>query len=144
MIFMGEYNHTVDAKGRLIIPAKFRDNLGEEFVVSKGLDGCLFVHANNEWQKFVDKLLTMPSGKKDARQFARYFLAGAESVTVDKQGRVLLSEVLRTSAQISKDVVVIGVGSRIEIWSRDRWEGITENIDAEEIAEQMAQLGMGI
>jgi MraZ protein len=143
-MFMGEYNHTVDVKGRLIIPAKFRDSLGEEFVVSKGLDGCLFIHGNNEWQKFVDKLLELPSGKKDARQFARYFLAGAENVTVDKQGRILISEVLRTDAKIDKDVVVIGVGSRIEIWSRDRWEGITENIDAEEIAERMAALGIGI
>jgi MraZ protein len=143
-MFMGEYNHTVDVKGRLIIPAKFRESLGEDFVVSKGLDGCLFIHGNNEWQKFVDELLKLPSGKKDARQFVRYFLAGAESVNVDKQGRILVSEVLRTTANIDKDVVVIGVGSRVEIWSRDRWEGVTEDIDAEEIAEQMALLGMGI
>ncbi|MCL2050164.1 MAG: division/cell wall cluster transcriptional repressor MraZ [Lachnospiraceae bacterium] len=143
-MFMGEYNHTVDAKGRLIIPAKFRDSLGEEFVVSKGLDGCLFVLANNEWQKFVDKLLALPTGNKDARQLTRYFLAGAENVSVDKQGRILISEVLRKAAAIDKDVVVTGYGNRIEIWSRDRWEGVMEDVDAEEIAEKMALLGMGI
>lgn len=143
-MFMGEYNHTIDAKGRVIIPAKFRESLGEDFVVSKGLDGCLFIYSNHEWQKFVDKLLEMPSGKKDARQLKRYFLAGAENVSFDKQGRILLSEVLRTAAALDKDVVITGAAERLEIWSRDRWEGVTENIDAEEIAEQMALLGMGI
>ncbi|MCL2254018.1 MAG: division/cell wall cluster transcriptional repressor MraZ [Lachnospiraceae bacterium] len=141
-MFMGEYSHTVDVKGRLIIPAKFRESLGEEFVVSKGLDGCLFIHNNKEWQNFVSKLMELPSGKKDARQFSRYFLGGADNVTLDKLGRVLIPEVLRKNAAIDKEVVVIGVGSRIEIWSRERWEGIADDIDAEEIAEQMALLGI--
>ena len=143
-MFMGQYNHTIDAKGRLIIPAKFRDSLGEEFVVAKGLDGCLFVLGNEEWLEFVGKLEEMNSFSKDARQLKRYFLAGAETVIVDKQGRILISEVLRTAAAIDKDVVVTGNSKLIEIWSRDRWEGVTENIDAEEIAEKMAMLGMGI
>jgi len=142
-MFMGEYNHTVDTKGRLIIPAKFRDQLGEEFVVSKGLDGCLFIHGDAEWERFVENLMELNPLKEDTRKFRRYFLAGAERVTIDKQGRVLLPDALRSFAVIEKDVVVIGVGSRIEIWSRNKWEGVTEDVNAEEIAEQMALLGMG-
>jgi len=142
-MFMGLNNHTIDAKGRLIIPAKFRDSLGEEFVVSMGLDGCLYVVGNNEWQNFVDKLETMNPLMRNVRQLKRHFLAGAEKVTVDKQGRILIPENLRRTAEIDKDVVVIGNGKMIEIWSRDRWERATEEINAEEIAEQMA-MGMGI
>ncbi|MDR2546684.1 MAG: division/cell wall cluster transcriptional repressor MraZ [Lachnospiraceae bacterium] len=142
--FMGEFNHTVDVKGRLIIPVKFRESLGDEFVISKGLDGCLFVHGESEWQMFVDKLMELPSLKGDARQFRRYFLAGAETVTIDKQGRILIPEALRHFAGIDKEVVVIGVGTRLEVWSTSSWESVTENIDAEGIAEQMALLGMGL
>jgi MraZ protein len=142
-MFMGEYNHTVDDKGRVIIPVKFREDLGDDFVVSRGLDGCLFVHDNKEWQKFVEKLQEIPGGK-DARQFRRNFLAKAETASIDKQGRVLIPEKLRSEAAIEKEVVVIGVGNRIEIWNRDNWENASEDIDAEEIAEKMGQLGIGI
>ena len=120
-MFMGEYNHTIDAKGRLIIPSKFREVLGEEFVVTKGLDGCLFVFDNNEWSAFENKLKTLPITNKDARKFVRFFLAGAASVEVDKQGRILVPGVLREFSELLKDVVLIGVGSRVEIWSKERW-----------------------
>ena len=93
-MFMGEYNHTIDPKGRVIVPSKFRDALGEEFVVTKGLDGCLFVYDNKEWSAFEEKLKGLPVTNKDARSFVRFFLAGATTVEVDKQGRILLPGVL--------------------------------------------------
>ena len=133
-MFMGEYNHTIDAKGRLIVPSKFREALGDTFVVTKGLDGCLFVYDNKEWNAFEEKLKSLPLTNKEARQFARFFLAGAAEVEVDKQGRILVPNILREFAQISKDVVLIGVASRIEIWSRERFEGIASFEDMDEIA----------
>ena len=144
MMLMGEYNHTIDAKGRLIVPSKFREALGDTFVVTKGLDGCLFVYDNEEWQAFEEKLRSLPITNKEARQFARFFLAGAAEVEVDKQGRILVPNILREFAQISKDVVLIGVASRIEIWSKERFEGMASFEDMDEIAEHMAQLGLGI
>ena len=143
MMFMGEYNHTIDAKGRLIVPSKFREALGDTFVVTKGLDGCLFVYDNEEWQAFEEKLRSLPITNKEARQFARFFLAGAAEVEVDKQGRILVPNILREFAQISKDVVLIGVASRIER-SPERFEGMASFEDMDEIAEHMAQLGLGI
>ena len=140
-MFMGEYNHTIDAKGRLIIPAKFREVLGDEFVVTKGMDGCLFVFDNPEWQVFADKLRGLPMIDKEARQFTRFFLAGAAGVEVDKQGRILLPAVLREFADITKDVVLLGVVSRVEIWSRERWEGTVTYQDMEEISRHMVDLG---
>ena len=141
---MGEYNHTIDAKGRLIIPSKFRETLGEEFVVTKGLDGCLFVYDNNEWKSFEEKLKSLPLTNKDARQFVRFFLAGAAMAQVDKQGRILVPAVLREFAGLEKDVVLVGVASRVEIWSQERWESAISYDDMEEIAEHMAELGLGI
>lgn len=143
-MFMGEYNHTIDAKGRLIIPAKFREALGDDFVVTKGLDGCLFVYDNNEWDVFEQKLKSLPLTNKDARSFVRFFLAGAANVEVDKQGRILVPSVLREFAQLNKDVVMVGVASRIEIWSKERWDNTAIYDDVEEIAEHMAELGLGI
>lgn len=143
-MFMGEYNHTIDAKGRLIIPSKFREALGDEFVVTKGLDGCLFVFDGTEWSAFEEKLKALPITNKDARQFVRFFLAGAASVEVDKQGRILVPNVLREFADLSKDVTLIGVGSRIEIWDKGRYEGASAYDDMEEIAEHMAELGLSI
>lgn len=141
---MGEYNHTIDTKGRLIIPSKFRETLGEEFVVTKGLDGCLFVYDNNEWNCFEEKLKSLPLTNKDARQFVRFFLAGATTAEVDKQGRILIPSVLREFAALEKEVVLIGVASRVEIWSKNRWENAASYEDMEEIAEHMAELGLGI
>lgn len=143
-MFMGEYNHTIDAKGRLIIPAKFREVLGDEFVVTKGMDGCLFVFDNSEWQSFAEKLRSLPMIDKEVRQFTRFFLAGAASVEVDKQGRILIPSVLRDFAGITKDTVLIGVGSRIEIWSKDRWEGTVTYQDMDEISTHMVELGIGL
>ena len=143
-MFMGEYNHTIDAKGRLIIPSRFREVLGDEFVVTKGMDGCLFVFADPEWQAFEEKLRNLPMIDKEARQFTRFFLAGAASVEVDKQGRILLPAVLREFAGITKEAVLVGVGSRVEIWSKDRWEGTVTYQDMEEISRHMIELGIGI
>ncbi|HIW81957.1 MAG TPA: division/cell wall cluster transcriptional repressor MraZ [Candidatus Acetatifactor stercoripullorum] len=143
-MFMSEYNHTVDAKGRLIIPSKFREALGEEFVVSKGMDGCLFVYANDDWNAFEQKLTSLPLINKEARQFARFFLAGAATVELDKQGRILLPAALREFAGLDKDVVLVGVGSRIEIWSREKWEDMNADADMDDIASAMEGLGLTI
>ena len=143
-MFMGEYNHTIDAKGRLIIPSKFREQLGDEFVVTKGLDGCLFVYDNEEWQAFEETLKGLPLTSKDARQFERFFLAGAANVEVDKQGRILLPANLREFAGLDKDTVLAGVGSRIEVWSKERYLGEAVYEDMDGIAERMADLGLGI
>jgi MraZ protein len=134
----------VDAKGRLIIPAKFRDTLGEEFVVSKGMDGCLFVYANDDWNAFEQKLTSLPLINKEARQFARFFLAGAAQVELDKQGRILLPAALREFAGLDKDVVLVGVGSRIEIWSKEKWNAINEEEDMDAITAAMEGLGLTI
>lgn len=143
-MFMGEYNHTIDTKNRLIIPSKFREALGDEFVVTKGLDGCLFVYDNDAWAEFEEKLKGLPLTNKEARTFVRFFLAGAANVEVDKQGRILIPSVLKEFAGINKDVVLVGVASRIEIWSRERWEDVSSYEDMEDIAEHMAELGLGI
>ena len=143
-MFMGEYNHTIDAKGRLIVPSRFREILGDAFVVTKGLDGCLFVYDNEEWKLFEEKLRALPITNKEARQFVRFFLAGAAEVEVDKQGGILIPNVLREFAGLAKDVALVGVGSRIEIWSRERFEDTAAFDDMDEIAEHMAELGLGI
>ncbi len=143
-MFMGEYNHSIDAKGRVIVPAKFRESLGEEFVVTQGLDGCLFVFPNEEWNVFEEKLKTLPMANKDARKFVRFFLAGAAQLEVDKQGRILLPSVLREFAGLEKDVALVGVGSRVEIWDKQRWNESTTFDDMDEIAEHMSELGLSI
>lgn len=145
-MFMGEYNHTIDNKGRLIMPAKFREILGDAFVVTKGLDGCLFVYPDKEWQIFEEKLQTLPLTNKNARQFTRFFLAGAAMLEVDKQGRILLPQVLREFAGLEKDVVLVGVASRIEIWSKEHWDESINGYDADmdDVAENMASLGFSI
>lgn len=144
VMFMSEYNHTIDAKGRLIIPSKFREVLGEEFVVSKGMDGCLFVYANDDWDAFEQKLTSLPLINKEARQFARFFLAGAAQVELDKQGRILLPAALREFAGLDKDVVLVGVGSRIEIWSKDKYEAVGDGLDMDNITAAMESLGLTI
>ena len=143
-MFKGEYNHTIDTKGRLIIPSKFREILGENFVVTKGLDGCLFVYGNTEWSAFEATLKTLPLANKDSRKFSRFFLAGAVDVEVDKQGRILIPSVLREFAALESQVVPLGVGERIEIWSKDRWEDASEYDDMDDIAEHMSELGLMI
>ena len=136
-MFMGEYNHTVDAKGRLIVPSKFREQLGDEFVVTKGLDGCLFVYENTEWKILEEKLKKLPLTNANARKINRFFLAGAALCEVDKQGRILLPAVLREFAGIGKDAVMVGVGNRIEICSKESWMSANVYDDMDEIAESM-------
>ena len=143
-MFMGEYSHTIDSKGRLIVPSKFRESLGDEFVVTKGLDGCLFVYSQEEWMNIEEKFKQVSLTTKDARKFSRFFFAGAATVEVDKQGRILLPSVLREFAGLEKDIVSVGVLSRIEIWSKDKWQESNEYDDMDEIAEHMADLGLSI
>ena len=145
-MFMGEYSHTIDTKGRLIIPSKFREELGETFVVTKGLDGCLFVFPDEEWKAFEIKLKSLPLTNKNARQFARFFVAGATPCELDKQGRILLPATLREFAGLEKDVVLTGMLNRIEIWSKDKWNenNSLDDVAMDEIAEQMTDLGLGI
>ena len=144
MMFMGEYNHTIDTKVRLIIPAKFREQLGNEFVVTKGLDGCLFVFPMNEWELFEQKLRTLPLTQKSARKFTRFFVAGATECELDKQGRILLPQTLREFAQLEKDVVLSGNLNRVEIWSKANWTDNNAYDDMDDIAEQMTDLGLSI
>jgi MraZ protein len=143
-MFFGEYNHTVDDKGRMSIPSKFREGLGEKFYVTKGLDGCLFVFPQEEWQKFESKLNSIPITNNAGRKFVRFFYAGAIDASLDKQGRINISQVLRGHAGIEKEVSVIGVGSRLEIWDKNAWLKFNdpENLSSEDIAEQMAELGI--
>lgn len=140
-MFMGEYNHSIDAKGRMIVPAKFRELLGDVFVVTQGLDGCLFVYPDEEWKKFVKELRELP-GSKEARQLQRYFMAGAALVEVDKQGRILLPLKLREQAKLEKDIVFVGVLSKIEIWSKERWDANNNYDDMDAIAENMSKYGL--
>lgn len=141
---MGEYNHTIDTKGRLIIPSKFRDLLGEEFIVTKGLDGCLFVFPQNEWQIIEEKLRKLPLNNKSARKFTRFLVAGATTCELDKQGRILLPQVLRDFAELEKDVVLAGNLNRIEIWSKANWTESNAYDDMDDIAEQMTDFGLSI
>ncbi|MBH0170676.1 MAG: division/cell wall cluster transcriptional repressor MraZ [Bacillota bacterium] len=121
-MFMGEYQHSIDEKGRMIIPSKFREELGTEFILTRGLDQCVFGYPLNEWKVIEDKLKSLPFTKKDARAFTRFFFSGAAECQLDKQGRVNIASPLRDYAKLEKDCVVIGVSNRIEIWSKSIWE----------------------
>lgn len=145
-MFLGEYQHTIDNKGRLIIPARLREGLGDRFVVTKGLDGCLFAYPPQEWSNLEQKMRSLPFTRADARAFVRFFFAGATECEVDKQGRVLIPAGLREHAALEKEVVVIGVSSRVEIWSQARWEQYnTESASSvEEIAEKIVDFDLGI
>ena len=138
-MLIGEYEHSLDVKGRLILPAKIREDMGDKFIVTKGLDGCLFGFSQNEWTNFEEKLKTLPLTNKNARDFVRFFLSGATECEIDKQGRFLITSNLREYATLEKDAIIIGVGTRIEIWNREKWKSYNsdENISADEIAENM-------
>jgi MraZ protein len=140
-MFMGEFEHSIDAKGRIIIPSKFREDLGEEFVVTLGLDGCLFAYPQNEWQTFSSELRKLP-GTKEARQLHRWFFGKAAACEVDKQGRILIPSTLRESAGLEKDIVFVGVLNKIEIWSKEHWENNSNIDDVDAIAEHMTQFGI--
>ena len=145
-MFRGEYSHSVDPKGRLIIPSKFRELLGHEFNVTRGLDGCLFVYPMNEWEEFEGKLKKLPLTDKNARAFARFMTAGATSCELDKQGRILLPATLRRFAGIEKDVILAGLLNHIEIWSQERWNENNnyDEIDMDDVAAQLTSLGLDI
>ena len=119
---MGEYQHSIDVKGRMIVPAKFRELLGETFVITRGLDQCIFGYPMDEWRKLEEKLKDLPMTKKDARAFARFFFSGATEVEIDKQGRINIPSTLITYANLEKECVVVGVSSKIEIWAKDAWD----------------------
>ncbi len=140
-MFMGEYNHTIDAKSRIIVPSRLREELGDRFVVTLGLEGCLFVYPYDEWNHFVEELRKLP-GTQEARQLQRYFMAGAADCEADKQGRILIPAKLREYAALEKDVVFIGMMNKVEIWSRERWEKNHTFEGMDEIADRMAEYGL--
>lgn len=138
-MLLGEFNHNIDEKGRLIIPAKLRDDLGENFVICNGLEGCLFVYSQEEWSKFVTELEALPRMSKDARIYKRYFFGSASEGTFDKQGRVVIPPPLRKTANLEKDVVLVGVQDHVEIWDKARWDeqSIVSEEDLDAIAERI-------
>ncbi|MBS4960054.1 MAG: division/cell wall cluster transcriptional repressor MraZ [Clostridiales bacterium] len=139
-MFMGEQQHTIDAKGRLIVPAKYREGLGEKFVVTKGLDQCLQVYPMEEWEKFEKKLEALPS---KAMKIVRFFTSGATECELDGQGRIMIPPTLRAYAGLEKEIVSIGVVNKVEIWNRDRWNEYNQNIfEDEDMSDIMNELGL--
>ena len=142
-MFIGEYQHALDSKNRIIIPSKFREELGDKFILTKGLDGCLYSYPFCEWKILEEKLKTLPLTSKDARAFVRFFFSGANEVELDKQGRALIPQNLLEYSDIKKEIISIGVSTRLEIWSKARWDEYNNsNIDFEQIAEKMSELGI--
>lgn len=143
-MFIGEYSHNIDEKGRLAVPVKFREELKGGAVVTKGLDGCLFLYTMEEWKKLAEKLSALPISQANTRAFARLMLAGAMDVTLDKQGRIVLPEYLRKFVGITKKVVINGLYNRLEIWDADAWEAYRVKTEAgsEDIAEQLGEIGI--
>lgn len=145
-MFSGTYQHTIDQKGRIIIPAKFRGELAPGFVLTRGLDNCLFIYPQSEWQVFREKLNDIPLLSKEGRSFKRFFLSGVVECELDKQGRLTIPPVLREFASIDKDLVTIGVGERIEVWSKAEWDDYnsTPEFDEEKLAKQLNEIGLRI
>ena len=143
-MFIGEYQYTIDQKGRLQIPTKFRIELKKGAVVTRGLDNCLFLYAIDEWEKLAQKLSRLPISQKNTRAFSRLMLAGAMDVEMDKQGRVVLPDYLRKFAGLKKKVVVAGLYSRLEIWDVQKWETYKKGTEkeSEDIAEKLGELGV--
>lgn len=126
-MFIGEYHHSIDEKGRLTIPSKLREELGEQFILTRGLDGCLFIYPNKEWNNVINKYKELPN-IKEARNFMRFFLSGASNQELDKQGRINIPSPLINYANLIKDCIIIGVNDRLEIWSKENWESfVNEN-----------------
>lgn len=142
-MFMGEYHHSIDEKGRVVIPTKFRLELKENFVIAKGLEKCLYIYSNDEWNKIVEKLDTLPFTKKDARTFIRTFFSGASSCELDKQGRINIASPLIDYAGLDHELVIIGAMDRVEIWDKDTWtEYLNDNSkQLEDIAENLFDNG---
>ena len=143
-MFMGEFQHSLDTKGRIIVPAKFREELGTDFVITRGLDGCLFGYPLSEWKLIEEKLKQLPMNKRDSRAFVRFMFADATQCNFDKQGRINVPKQLRDHAKLAKDCVMVGVSIRFEIWNADTWNEVTaeteENFD--DIAENLMDFGL--
>lgn len=142
-MLMGEFNHNVDSKNRIIIPSKLRESLGEAVIISKGLDGCLYIYPENEWKVFEEKLKSLPMTNKNARAFVRFFYSGATEINPDKSGRALIPKSLMEYANIKTEVVSVGMIDKVEIWSKEKWEEYNDSENnMDEIAEQMNELGI--
>lgn len=141
---MGEFQHNIDVKGRIIIPAKLREDLGAKFVITRGLDGCVFGYPLDNWEKIQEKLKQLPLAKKEARAFTRFFYSAAAEAEIDKQGRINIPSTLVNYAHLEKECLVLGVSDRIEIWSKEKWESVSSEIEEsfEEIAEDMLDFGL--
>ena len=142
-MFMGEYNHTIDVKGRLIVPTKFREQLGEAFVVAIGNDGCLAFYTNESWKDLITKIQALPANEK-IRNYVRIVIGSSDTLVTDKQGRVLIPGKLREHAGLEKDVVLVGVIDKIEVWDKKKYEAQTDIDNIDDIAEKMAELGFSI
>lgn len=142
-MFMGQYEHSIDAKGRIIIPAKYREDLGESFVVTRGLDGCLFLYPQSEWQNFVEKLQGLPSSQ-NTRKMQRQFLSKAMEVVLDKQGRILIPSLLREIAALEKEVVFVGMMNRVEVWDKNRLKQQELQEDEEALEMTMDELDISL
>jgi len=138
-MFMGEYHHSIDEKKRLIIPSKFREELGPRFIITRGIENCLFVYSENTWKNITNKLSNLPFTKKNARDFNRFFLSGATTAELDRSGRVLITSPQISYAEITKECVIVGVGDRLEIWSEDRWNEfyLSTSSEMSDIAENL-------
>ncbi|MCK4799745.1 division/cell wall cluster transcriptional repressor MraZ [Candidatus Parcubacteria bacterium] len=143
-MFIGEYNHNLDEKGRLAVPVKFRDDLKKGAVVTKGLDGCLFLYTVDEWKVLAEKLSSLPISQSNTRAFARLMLAGAMDVQADKQGRIILPDYLRKYAGLKKKVIIGGLYNRLEIWDEGAWDEYKEKTEkeSEDISEKLGELGV--
>jgi len=143
-MFIGEYQYSLDDKGRLALPTKFRQSLSKGAVVTRGLDGCLWLFTKDEWKNLAEKLVKMPISQANSRAFSRLMLAGAMDVSLDKLGRIIIPEYLRQYAGFSKKVVMAGLYSRLEIWDEDKWTQYKQNTekDSTDIAEQIGELGI--
>ncbi len=143
-MLIGEYSHTIDAKKRLAIPARLRRELGTKAVITRGLDNCLFIFPQKEWQKLVEKLSNLPFGERNSRSFVRLILAGATEVNLDSLGRVLVPDYLKNYAQLKKNVIIAGVYNRLEVWDKARWDMFKQQSEKEvdNMAERLGELGV--
>ena len=143
-MFMGKYQNSIDATNRMIVPSKYREELGYKCVLTKGIDKCLYIYPMSEWERFMTKLSALPSSDMNARAFVRHFYANAVECEVDRQGRLTIPQELRDYAGIDKELVTIGILDKIEIWSRAEWENAEDGpqLAPEDIAQKMAEYGI--
>lgn len=142
MLFVGEFQHTIDPKGRIIIPSKLRDQLVGKFIITKGMDGCLYIYTMSGWNEFDAKLKSLPLSGKEARAYERYFYSNADECELDKQGRILIPQDLRTFAGFDKDIYIVGLSGRVEVWDKSRWEAYKsdDSLTPEKIEDSISAL----